>query len=383
MKQALKLFIILFSLYPIFGWAQESDATIIEKEADRLINNYQFDRALTLLTSTNDSLNINLLQRKGYCFYRLGNYEDAIAEFERIVKIDSTNRNALHQLGQLYSRNNQYTKSAGSYKKLISLDSLNSFHYKQYAAVASQADDIPTAVTNYLMTIKLNPRDIEAYGALTNVLLETEAYQMADSIVTIALSYYPESNQLRLLLAKAFLGEKKYQEVLDNVEELLIKSDTTQAHARLLGIAYFQLDQYEKVISCMNFLLKADAKADWIFYYIGASYQGLKNHEQAIKFLSRAIEEGISENISMYYTILAFNYEEVKDIKNAIRYYKAAYESSKSDILLYHLARNSDVYFKDKSVAIAYYKRYLKSDDTVKVAKEYSKYRLRELEVYR
>lgn len=83
------------------------------------------------------------------------------------------------------------------------------------------------------------------------------------------------------------------------------------------------------------------------------------------------------------YTQLATSYESLKDFKSAIKYYKAAYESSKSDILLYHLARNYDVYYKDKSQAITYYKRYLSSDDTIRIAREYTRLRLDELSVYR
>jgi hypothetical protein len=96
--------------------------------------------------------------------------------------------------------------------------------------------------------------------------------------------------------------------------------------------------------------------------------------------MSRAIESGISENIEVYYSQLARTYEEAKDYKNAIHYYQAAYEKSKTKILLYDLARNYDVYFKDKSTAIAYYKRYLASDDTIKLAREYAKRRLDMLE---
>jgi len=41
------------------------------------------------------------------------------------------------------------------------------------------------------------------------------------------------------------------------------------------------------------------------------------------------------------------------------------------------------VYFKDTAKAIEYYKKYLKSADTAKLAREYSQLRLNELEFYR
>jgi tetratricopeptide (TPR) repeat protein len=212
--------------------------------------------------------------------------------------------------------------------------------------------------------------------------LETDMFDIADSVLTHALRTN-SSPQLTLLLAKAQLGEKKYAEVIKTTEKLLVKSDTLPAYARLMGISYFQLHEYDKVIPCMDFLLRKGLKAEWMYYYQGVSYQHLNKPDSAITFLNKAIEEGISDNIGQYYVQLATSYENVKDFKSAIKYYKAAYENSKKDILLYHLGRSYDVYYKDKSQAIAYFKRYLNSDDTIKVAKEYTRSRLNELEFYR
>jgi tetratricopeptide (TPR) repeat protein len=159
----------------------------------------------------------------------------------------------------------------------------------------------------------------------------------------------------------------------------MAKGDTIPVYARLLGISYFQLDKHEEVIPWMKYLLKSKQQAEWVYYYMGVSYQQLNMPDTAISYLNKAIEKGISDNISTYYTQLAMSYENIKDFKSAIKYYKAAYESSKSNILLYHLARNYDVYYKDKAQAISYYKRYLSSDDTIKIAREYTRYRLDQL----
>jgi tetratricopeptide (TPR) repeat protein len=378
------LVIVIFSLAGFLAaHAQEllsqQDRALV---ADKLINNYQFHQALSILSDPQDSLDINILQRKGYCYFRMGSYGNAIRQFEKIIALDSVNRNALFQLGQLYARNNQFEDSYSCYQRLIFEDSTNSFYYKQLAIVASQSNDMLTSLANFFKAVQLNPRDIEAFALLGNTLLEQEQYEVADSVLTEALKIN-RSPQLRLLLAKAQLGEEKYQDVITTVHQLMVKGDTIPAYARLLGISYFQLDQFDKVLPCMKFLLKSDLEAEWVYYYIGVSYQQSHHLDSAIIYINKAIEKGVSDNISNYYTQLASTYEELKDFKSAIKYYKAAYESSKSDILLYHLARNYDVYYKDKSQAIAYYKRYLNSDDTIKIAKEYTRYRLDELSVYR
>lgn len=379
MKITLTLFLVCIHFFS-FAQPPESKAGFIEIE--RLIRNYQFDSALDLLTQIEDSLSIDLLQKKGYCYFQLGDYKNAIQQFERIAKMDSVNAEALVQLAQLYARDKQYDNAYSCYETLIASDSLNSFYYKQYGIVAIQAEADNLAFPNLFETIRLNPGDIEAYALLGNLLIENNQYKMADSILTRALTFSASTN-LTLLLARAQLGEKKFEDVIKTTEKLLADGDTLAIHARLLGVSNFQLRRYESVIPFMDFLLERGLKAEWVYYYIGVSYQHLDKPDSAIIFLNKAIEEGISENITQYYVQLATSYENVSDFKSAIKYYKAAYETSKKDILLYHLGRNYDVYYKDKSAAIAYFKRYLDSDDTIKVAKEYTRSRLNELEFYR
>lgn len=376
----LSLFIVSVTYSASAQEVKTTDADDLQK-AEQLINGYQFAEALKFL-DPKDSLDLNIVQRRAYCFLRLGNYLSAIRQYEKALQLDSANVNVLFQLGQLYARNNQFGSAYECFGKLIAADSSNSFYYKQYAIVANQANDVFSAIGFLSKAVKLNPRDIEAYTMYGNALLDIDQFEIADSVLHDALQLN-NSPQLRLLLAKAQLGEKKYHDVIKTTEQLMAKGDTIPAYARLLGISYFQLDQFDKVLPFMKYLLDRDMKADWIYYYIGSAYQQTHQPDSAIAYLNKAIEAGISENISNYYTQLASSYEDKKDYKSAIKYYKAAYESSKADILLYHLARNYDVYYKDKSQAIAYYKRYLHSDDTIKIAKEYTKYRLDELSVYR
>ncbi len=232
----------------------------------------------------------------------------------------------------------------------------------------------------YTKTLKLNSKDIDSYASLGNILLEAEDYFRVDSLVARALKIDSLQSGILLLKAKSEMAQHKYKKTVATVKKILAWNDTQPIHLRLLGISYFQLKDYNKTVECMSYLLLAGVKSEWVFYYLGASYRELGDLPKSIDNMSRAIESGISENIEIYYSNLAKAFEDAKDYRNAIHYYQAAYEKSRTKILLYHLARNYDIYFKDKSTAIAYYKRYLASDDTIKLAREYAKRRLDTLE---
>ena len=372
----------LIFLCSLVSAQQEPAENSIPEQVDKFIQLYQFSNALTLLNDIEDSLSLEVLKRKGTCYHLLGNYNDAIKAYEKIVEIDSTNNGALNALGQLYAKQKQFGGSIMCYSKLIAMDSLNSYYYKQFGIVGLQAGIPGVAFQNFAKALALNPGDIESCAHLADMLIKGDRPDFAEKYLrkTLAVS---SSSYLTLLLAKAQMGEKKYNAAIKTTEQFLVKGDTTLEYARIMGICLFQLKKYEEAIPWMDYLLDNDMHAEWVYYHLGISYQNLNKHTVAINYFNKAVQEGISDDIGDYYVQLAWSYEAINNYKSAVKYYKAAYEESKDNLLLYQLGRSYDVYFKDTAKAIEYYKKYLKSADTAKLAREYSQLRLNELEFYR
>ena len=348
----------LILLYSLVSAQQEPAENSISAEVDKLIQLYQFSNALTLLNAMEDSLSIEVLKRKGTCYHLLGNYNEAIKAYEKIVEIDSLNNGALNALGQLYAKQ------------------------KQFGIVGLQASIVGVAFQNFSKALALNPGDIESCAHLADMLIKGEQPEIAEKYLkkTLAVS---SSSTLTLLLAKAQMGGKKYNAAINTIDKFLIKGDTTLEYARIKGICLFQLKKYEEAIPWMDFLLDNDMHAEWIYYHLGISYQNLSKHAVAINYFNKAVKEGISDQLGDYYVQLAWSHETINNFKTAVRYYKAAYEESKDNLLLYQIGRSYDVYFKDTAKAIEYYKKYLKSADTAKLTREYSRMRVNELEFYR
>jgi tetratricopeptide (TPR) repeat protein len=356
----------------------------VMQRSDSLMSNYQFEKALNLLTTLNDSLDINLLLRIGQCNFRLGLSRGAIHPYERVLEMDSTNLIALNQLGQLFARDGDFSKALYCYLRLVDLDSTNSYYYKQSALMAVKAKDLMMvpgakdlmAISLYEKALHYNPSDAEASLALGNLLMEREEFDRVDSVVQNALARDPGHKPLIVLKAKSAFEQQRYHDVIAMVNTLLETTDTAAVHARLLGASYFQLHDYRSVIVCMNYFLNNNYDSDWIYYYLGVATRELGDIPASIAYFRKAVEKSISENTGTYYSQLGRSFEELKDYQSAIRAYRAAYNNSKEGILLYHLARSYDVYYKDKAQALAYYKKYLESDDTIRLAKEYSRRRI-------
>jgi tetratricopeptide (TPR) repeat protein len=325
---------------------------------------------------------VNILLRIGQCNFKLGVSGAAIRPFERVLRMDSTNITALNQLGLLYARDGDFSKALSSFTRLIKSDPTNSYYYKQAGSMANRLGAITSARFWFKKALALNPADTETSLALGNVQMEMEEFESVDSVTQQALAVDPQFKPLLLLSARSAFEQQQYERVTNTINRLLEKSDTTALHARLLGVSYFHLHQYNKLITCMQFLLKNRYQFEWIYYYMGVAYRELGDAPASIDWFKQAVEKSISENTTTYYTELGKSYEEIGNHQEAIRAYRAAYNYSKEGILLYHLARNYDIYYKDKTTALEYYQKYLKSDDTIRLAKEYARKRMQDMGVF-
>lgn len=379
------MLMLVFILCGFHTYGQDSTDTKQHLEllhqADSLMASYKFEKALQIL-ATSDVEDLAILLRIGQCQYRLGASEAAIIPYERVLLLDSANSTALNQLGQLYARKGDYEKAMESYRVLVHQDAENSYYSKQVGLMASRAGDKMYGIKWLSKALVLNPSDTEASLALGTILLDFQNYVLVDSIVREALVLEPSFKPLLVLKAKSAFEQKKYSEVIPVVNDLVEQSDTTALYARLLGVSYFHLGEYRNVITYMTYLLGNNYDYDWIYYYMGIASRELGDHPVAIDWFKLAAQKSMSDNTRIYYSQLGQSYEDVGDYQRAIGAYRAAYNYSKEGILLYHLARNYDVYYKDKATALTYYQKYLESDDTTRLAKEYAKKRVQDMGIF-
>ena len=216
---------------------------------------------------------------------------------------------------------------------------------------------------------------------LSTIYQKLNLYALADSLTDKGLRL--DSTHVKLLLTNAKIAykQKKYTDVVQSVNQILkIQNDTSTYVLKLLGVSYFHLKDYEKAITLLEKIVKNKQESEVIHYYLGLAYRTNGNLEKSINHFNQAINMGITDNITSYYTNLAVTYEDGGNFKESIKAYQAAYKSSKNKILLYHLARNYDSYYEDKETALRYYERYLALNDTGNIEfKDYSKHRISEL----
>jgi len=346
-------------------------------------SNYQFKQAITFLNKCyqKDTNNIECLKKIALSNYKLGMLKEAKKNYFNILDNDSSNLIAINQLAVIYSTEGKYNKSIHQYKKLILLDSTNSFYYKQIGFLFFKMGELENSIHHLERAANINSNDITIITKLSNIYLKLKLYSKAKNMLEKGLALDATNIHLLSTKTKIVYDEKDYKSVVNVIDQILqIQKDTSVYMMKLLGISYFHLEKYKKSISTLEKAIKNEQESEAIYYYLGLAYRINDDFEKSVYYFEQAINKGITDNISTYYTNLAITYEEDKNFQESIKAYQAAYKSSKNKILLYHLARNYDSYYKNKKTALHYYEKYLALNDTGNIElKGYAKHRITEL----
>ncbi len=221
---------------------------------------------------------------------------------------------------------------------------------------------------------RLNESDVEVIHQLSDLYLSLGSLEAAEKMVRKGLSL--DGSNVKLLYDKARLysKQKDYPTVIEAVEKAMAQGDTTDYYQMMVGIAYIKVDSLDRGIEHLQALVKRKQDNEHTHHYLGLAYLGKGETEEGKKHLEKAIELGVTPKMGRFQADLASVLEDGKDYAGAIEHYRKAWEYGGRPKHLFFLARNCDLYYKDKSIALRYYRQYLDTDHMK--FREYSRQRI-------
>ncbi len=381
MKLFFTLLFCVIAWLPISAQVQIDSATLQQKYEQALekINAYQFDKALELLSTCyiQDPQNIEYLARMAYCQFQLGRYPDAKLFYNQVLKQDSTHTQSISSLGSIFERENNYREALRYYIYWASIDSTNSYAFKRCGYSALRSGLGMEAILYFLQAHGLNPSDIEIIDQLSSLYLASEQLEYAEAILQKGLNIDP--NNIRLLQNKSriFNKRKDYPTVVSAIEKTMALGDTSEYYQMMIGVAYLHLDSLDKAIMNLAHIVQREEDTEHTHHYLGLAYHKKGDFAKSITHYEKAIAKGISPKIDTYYADLGAIAETQGDFRKAIAHYQKAFEYNPKNEYIFFIARNNDLAFKDKRMALRYYEQYMTTKD--EKFKEYAEQRIVQL----
>ncbi|TKB99401.1 tetratricopeptide repeat protein [Pedobacter cryotolerans] len=354
----------------------------INIDREKLLDLYQTQRyaeAAQYLQSIYppDTDDLKALSQIAYCYMMAGKLPDAEKNY---LKINALQPNTLSVLFSLANINSRRGNTAAAQFYLLDIIKLDSTNFNAFKQLANYTDSIKLKVKYLEKANRLNVTDADVAFDLALQYKYLKVFEPAYKVLQVAI--LADTNNLILQQAQLPIANelKKYKEVI-NVGEKLLRNGGDANVVRDVGKANFSLKNYQKCIDLYKRLENMSMQNESILYYMSISYRELKNYEMATFYAKKTIEEGISPNVPLYYSLLGGIYEERNQNTNATAAYKKGLTFGDYNSIYYRLALLYDFKFNQPKTALSYYNQYLKSKPTAgeKSQIDYTKTRIAEI----
>lgn len=247
-----------------------SQAYLIRPEelnhADRLANAYlqkgDLDKALVFSRKTvelkpSESGYYNNL---GAILSKKGMYEEAVNAFKKAIEINPKESIYLDNLAKLYLSLGKYDELIPYYKKLIELNPSDADYHNNLGAVYKRNKQPEDAFQSFQKAVTLKPDNPIYTHNLASAYIDLGDSTSARNILQAFNQAYPNHNclNIHLLLADIYSKSADWEKVVSACNQAIILDEKSIAAYRMLGIAYYNMHQYEFAEKTLNKTLALD-----------------------------------------------------------------------------------------------------------------------------
>lgn len=179
--------------------------------------------------------------------------------------------------GDIYMARKMFREAVDMYRQMPADSAVS---WNKTGIAFHQMLDLESARRSYEKSLKLNPKYPEAINNLGTVHYAKKNYRKAITFYKRALVISPESASVFSNLGTAYFARKKYEDALKAYQTALSLDPEVFEHRNAAGVLLQERSVEER------------AK---FHYYLAKTYAKAGNHDRALLYLRKALEEGFKE----------------------------------------------------------------------------------------
>lgn len=240
-----------------------------------------------LINQGHDTIaNINLHSRMAMALTSNGEFEEAIAEFEKIG-LKNLSSKEISLLAQAYLQTKEMDKAEQVLKENVDNEEATVADYLSLGAIYEQRSDYEQQIRMLQLAESIDPYDLETRFRMALAQGRLGHFADADKELKTIIAKDPSRTEAISVLAHNLLQEKQYQAVISLLNQHLEDDETDEHYFWYLAMAYFYTDQQEQAEKNLlqaadYFDQEADFLKDAFFVFrnsdLGRSQQYLKKY---------------------------------------------------------------------------------------------------------
>jgi len=258
--------------------------------------------------------------------------EETKRVYEKMLKIDPVVGH--YALGRLYTDEKKYDEAIAEYKKVIEIDSSCVDAWYGVGYVKEKLGDIKSAIDKYERALKLDPKNNSVRYSLGKTYILNEEYEKGIKELKVLKEAHPEDIDVKRTLGEAFLSIKSYKEASEEFKYIASRLPSDVLGRIELGKSFEGLKDYESATQAYKEAITIDTTNITAYWYLIYLYLELDALNKADEFLG-TIKRTSPDKQQVHYlsgTILTKKADklfEQKEYEGAIANYNKAIEEYK------------------------------------------------------
>ncbi|MEO1051828.1 MAG: tetratricopeptide repeat protein [Bacteroidota bacterium] len=163
----------------------------------------------------------DVLLVKAQTYYAIGDTSNALLAAQKVIEKKATDEEALFLTSRIHKAKGEFTESLDYLGKLHGIDTTNRDYLIESASIYQQLDQRDTVAHIYDKILELSPEDFEIHYLQGRNYLKLRKYESALAHAQQAVTFNASHVESQLLIAKAFDGNRKYDEAIEAYKYIL------------------------------------------------------------------------------------------------------------------------------------------------------------------
>ncbi|PKN18041.1 MAG: hypothetical protein CVU71_10985 [Deltaproteobacteria bacterium HGW-Deltaproteobacteria-6] len=244
-----------------------------------------FDKAIVL-----NPRNAAAFYNRGLTHHKLGNYKQAVVDFDKAIELNPHNAVFYGNRGLVHNNLGNYKQAIADFNKAIELSPNDATVYCNRGIAYSRLDHNEQAISDFDKAIELSPQYAAAYNHRGTGYKKLGIYKQAISDFDKAIelsSQYAEAYNNRGTIYNSFGNTKQ---AIDDFNRAIELSPQYAEAYNNRGATYNNLGNHNQAIADYDKAIELDPKFAIAYNNRGAAYDGLGNYNRAIADYDKAIE---------------------------------------------------------------------------------------------
>ncbi|MCH8033226.1 MAG: tetratricopeptide repeat protein [Bacteroidetes bacterium] len=220
----------------------------------------------------------------------LENFKKAINYFNQVIFLYDRHSIAYYHLAYCHEKNGNNDLAINNYKKAINIDPKFIDSYLNLGQLLILKDEFTEAEKLYNTAIENNPELPQSFNNLANLYLKLSKWQNAIANYKIAIKLDPDNCDYYFNIGSCYAKQEEYELAIENFEKAIqLKPDHIGAKNNS-AIIYSKQNNNKKAIELYHQLLLMDVDNAEALFNLANAYQNEKDYDKAISYYKKAID---------------------------------------------------------------------------------------------